>query len=566
MGNGARNTPTRQEYWNPSSMQIRLGEVGPLRDPPKPIDVALREDCRIRGRQYFVIAVQDDNTPLIYSAPPQSGTVAFEKFVNIEGLMQEVSLHSQSASNPPYAGHDYGFDSEGRYSADTAKRRGQARRYEQSFRLNDLEDDERYPTRKRPRASAVRHATDNLIGLPPTPVNPKRPIVISNEEELRAFYDLRFKNCQQNACKLIAKAWVKAVEPKKQSTHPYTGADEKAPGWWPKPWGLNSTEKVRHKEPDHLLKYERVNLLNHILGLIIEPSDQQHPDIRNLRLNVSKLEEITMEALSTFFGDKDHPSNLAKRPFLKEIFKVAKTQERFKNKEIDKTTVIHVSSDDRLAQGYASDTEDTETLNDETDQDPMPISVSSSTSPQRALTLMSETHADQSPPTQLQDDNDSKYTHLTSGSGQASEQAGFMGGSGMTGQGLPQFNSPLPISEVHYGGPDSNRRAGSYASAEYTSPPTANVFSQHWPASGNSQVYPYQPQAGGSYHSFIGHNGLPLPHVPQNEPFNAAQFADGLVGEAHHGNHGYLPRNDPIDRSPLHPSPDYRYMHQGGDE
>lgn len=71
---------------------------------------------------------------------------------------------------------------------------------------------------------------------------------------LWSFYDQRFKSCQQSACKLIAKAWVKAVEPKKQSTHPYTGSDEKAPDWWPKPWGPTKEDKVRHKEPDHLYK------------------------------------------------------------------------------------------------------------------------------------------------------------------------------------------------------------------------------------------------------------------------------------------------------------------------
>lgn len=77
---------------------------------------------------------------------------------------------------------------------------------------------------------------------------------MQDETALWNFYDQRFKSCQQSACKLIAKAWVKAVEPKKQSTHPYTGSDEKAPGWWPKPWGNTKEDKVRHKEPDHLYK------------------------------------------------------------------------------------------------------------------------------------------------------------------------------------------------------------------------------------------------------------------------------------------------------------------------
>ena len=82
----------------------------------------------------------------------------------------------------------------------------------------------------------------------------RRRIRVQDYQALWNFYDQRFKSCQQSACKLIAKAWVKAVEPKKQSTHPYTGSDEKAPGWWPKPWGNTKEDKVRHKEPDHLYK------------------------------------------------------------------------------------------------------------------------------------------------------------------------------------------------------------------------------------------------------------------------------------------------------------------------
>jgi hypothetical protein len=51
---------------------------------------------------------------------------------------------------------------------------------------------------------------------------------------------------------------------------------------------------------------------------------------------VQKLEDITSEALSGFFSDKECPSNAAKKPFLKEIFRVARQEERFKNDEIGK--------------------------------------------------------------------------------------------------------------------------------------------------------------------------------------------------------------------------------------
>lgn len=70
--------------------------------------------------------------------------------------------------------------------------------------------------------------------------------------------------------------------------------------------------------------------------MIVEPKEKQHPDIQKLNLNVKKLEEITTEALSAFFADKENSANLKKRPYLNEIFKVARQEERFKKEEIGK--------------------------------------------------------------------------------------------------------------------------------------------------------------------------------------------------------------------------------------
>jgi hypothetical protein len=68
--------------------------------------------------------------------------------------------------------------------------------------------------------------------------------------------------------------------------------------------------------------------------MIVEPREKQCPTVQKLGLNVKKLEEVTMEAMSNWFNDKDHPENANKRPFLKEIFKIAKAEERYKNGEI----------------------------------------------------------------------------------------------------------------------------------------------------------------------------------------------------------------------------------------
>jgi hypothetical protein len=68
--------------------------------------------------------------------------------------------------------------------------------------------------------------------------------------------------------------------------------------------------------------------------MIVEPNKSQHPDIQKLNLTVRKLEEITIEALSTFFTDKEQPLNAKKKPYLTEIFNVAKYEEQYKNGEI----------------------------------------------------------------------------------------------------------------------------------------------------------------------------------------------------------------------------------------
>lgn len=74
--------------------------------------------------------------------------------------------------------------------------------------------------------------------------------------------------------------------------------------------------------------------------MVIEPYENQHPTVQKLDVNVKKLEDVTMEAMNNWFNDREHPANAAKKPFLKEIFKVAKQQERYKKGEIGKSTAF----------------------------------------------------------------------------------------------------------------------------------------------------------------------------------------------------------------------------------
>lgn len=60
------------------------------------------------------------------------------------------------------------------------------------------------------------------------------------------YYTSRFAALQQATCKLVVKAWIKVIEPKKQMKFPYNKGEDLKPAWWP--------EGVRHREPDHLSK------------------------------------------------------------------------------------------------------------------------------------------------------------------------------------------------------------------------------------------------------------------------------------------------------------------------
>lgn len=111
-----------------------------------------------------------------------------------------------------------------------------------------------YGTRKRQRGVPSRRDLALDAGPAVQVVHAKRAIKIGNKDEVWKLYESRFKSMQQFACKIIAKAWIKLIAPKKQSNYPYTGSDKKAPDWWPKAWGNARDEKVRHKEPDHLYK------------------------------------------------------------------------------------------------------------------------------------------------------------------------------------------------------------------------------------------------------------------------------------------------------------------------
>ena len=112
--------------------------------------------------------------------------------------------------------------------------------------------------RKRRRPSLYPQYSEQDDDTPvPVPVAKTQQLRIGDDAEVLKFYYVRFKDMQQSSCKVMGKAFVKLVEPKKQTHHPYTKGDVKAPPWWPPTVGENH---VRHKEPDHLLKPGKIEL------------------------------------------------------------------------------------------------------------------------------------------------------------------------------------------------------------------------------------------------------------------------------------------------------------------
>ncbi|KAJ5449483.1 uncharacterized protein N7458_005932 [Penicillium daleae] len=155
----------------------------------------------------------------------------------------------------------------------------------------------------------------------------KTMISVRDRNFLGLYYTVAFNNLQQTSCRILAKAYIKLVEPRKQVNYPYNGRkfvagtlkqldpDMTKPPWWPL--------GVIHREPGHLPKVggritvlstystQRIRLLVHIL--------------RELRfshgISVSKLKEA-----SQLICHQITPERLQ---ILDEIYEVRREEENF---------------------------------------------------------------------------------------------------------------------------------------------------------------------------------------------------------------------------------------------
>ncbi|KAI3113415.1 hypothetical protein CBS147333_2853 [Penicillium roqueforti] len=155
------------------------------------------------------------------------------------------------------------------------------------------------------------------------------PLRIGDSQKVMAYYEGALKHFQQLNCRMVAKAFIKFIEPRKQVRHPYnggkappgsapgtTGDPEKTkPEWWP--------PGVMHKEPDHLRKEYRIELLLHIIR-----------KLGSFGITADKLKDVAGDTKRSL----KHASHVE---IIYEILRVRKMEERFERGEVDASMVVY---------------------------------------------------------------------------------------------------------------------------------------------------------------------------------------------------------------------------------
>ncbi|KAI9372542.1 hypothetical protein BJX61DRAFT_442269 [Aspergillus egyptiacus] len=202
------------------------------------------------------------------------------------------------------------------------------------------------------------HFPEPAVPQIPSSANRMAALKIGDTEKVTLHYFTALKDLQQINCRLIAKAFIKFIEPRKQVKHPYNGGRPRAgappgekgdpektkPEWWP--------SGVQHKEPDHLKKEQRLRLLVHILRM---------PEKFNI--SSDKLNEIAQDCKRQLRPEECIDE---KMEILNEIFRVRRLEERFERGEVDADTVVYVRNRD----APAKDAKDNESVISDADLRP----------------------------------------------------------------------------------------------------------------------------------------------------------------------------------------------------
>ncbi|KAJ5322757.1 hypothetical protein N7452_011046 [Penicillium brevicompactum] len=155
------------------------------------------------------------------------------------------------------------------------------------------------------------------------------PLRIGDSAKVQHYYESALKHFQQLNCRMVAKAFIKFIEPRKQVRHPYNGGkpppgspagtvadpERTKPEWWP--------PGVMHKEPDHLRKEFRIELLIHIIR-----------KLGYIGVTADKLKEVAGDTKRSL----KHPSHVE---IIYEILRVRKMEERFERGEVDSNMIVY---------------------------------------------------------------------------------------------------------------------------------------------------------------------------------------------------------------------------------
>ncbi|KAI1131541.1 hypothetical protein F5Y10DRAFT_262113 [Nemania abortiva] len=546
-GQGGSNPPP--PVWYPPRYNVeddRPAESSEATGAPWSIDQALREKCRIPGEVFFVVAFKADGEVLCCSSSINNYQLESGRFFNQTAFIDEVQ-HLKTYDQPKL-----NFGSEMGTSVLEGSRtntRGQVRR--RASTIDSCADEDFRRPKKRQRNSGKQNGTIVQSGALTAP---QKGIRIGDDDACWGFYDYCFRFIQQTACKAVAKAWIKHIAPKKQSTHPYTRGIESRPDWWPLMYCKHADKiwkPMRHKEPDHIGKDERTFLLFHILRLVMQPKETQHEAIRNSGVDLYKLEAITMEALSSWFNDKDGPGNKSKKPLIKDLFKVARVEERYRNNEIDDSTEVIVQDSSEYGDPDYDDEEDLEPPK----FTPAPSGTSSIEPsgppilPQIHATEHTETGhfpSNSFPPTV--DMRAAQYSH-SAYDPKLYERANYVEGSGLDNHHAPNYNhSHLGMQEMYPSPQGTSRRSSVFTPPDYGSPAAPAYASwQTSNTSSNPPIYSFQPQPP-SVQAFGG-------QMAQGPPYPTSSL-EGLPRQAV-DTHGDLFVARPVGQSTIQHQPAY---------
>ncbi|KAJ0317232.1 hypothetical protein COL5a_011209 [Colletotrichum fioriniae] len=219
--------------------------------------------------------------------------------------------------------------------------------------------------------------------------------------------------------------------------------------------------------------------------------------------------------MSAFFADKENKTNAKKKPYLDEIFKVAKMEERYKNGEVDGDAQVFVMSEDKFSENYPSDNEDNGFVKEE-DEHP---SITSSVSPSKTGAphdLLHNSTNDHSPTGPL---HGGPYMNDMPMRGQQQYSTQMLSSNIHPEHHFVETNNihppGMPLQDLVPTTHDPHRRASLYTSpTEYSTTNNAGMYTQPWQGSsaapGGASVYSFTPQQPGTGQGHFANPSVPL--------------------------------------------------------